>query len=166
MLGIRDPGSWIRAFDPRSRPERPCRVPSGPAAAAGDSTFSSSRLISSFSSLPGLKYGTFFGGTSTLSPVFGLRPLRGSRLRKPEAAEPAQLDLLAAMQRVDDALEYRVDDDFRVFLGEIGDPRDFLDELRFGHAAARRIHSGCSLQGPVVRGSGLKGSSEPFRLDP
>src|SRR5437773_10273925 len=40
-----------------------------------------SLLISSLSSFPGLKYGTFFGGTSTLSPVFGLRPFRGSRLR-------------------------------------------------------------------------------------
>ena len=92
-------------------------------------------LISSFSSLPGLKYGTFFGGTSTLSPVFGLRPLRGSRLPQAEAAEPAQLDLLAPVQRVDDALEHRVDDDLGVLLGQVGDPRDFLDELRLRHAA-------------------------------
>src|ERR687883_323332 len=47
-----------------------------------------SLLISSFSSLPGLKYGTFFGGTSTLSPVFGLRPLRGSRLRRRKLPKP------------------------------------------------------------------------------
>src|SRR5687768_1956130 len=47
-----------------------------------------SRLISSFSSLPGLKYGTFFGGTSTLSPVFGLRPLRGSRRRSRKLPNP------------------------------------------------------------------------------
>src|SRR6516164_1943708 len=47
-----------------------------------------SLLISSFSSLPGLKYGTFFGGTSTLSPVFGLRPLRGSRLRRRKLPNP------------------------------------------------------------------------------
>src|SRR5687768_4165303 len=42
----------------------------------------------SFSSLPGLKYGTFFGGTSTLSPVFGLRPFRGSRLRRRKLPNP------------------------------------------------------------------------------
>src|SRR5688572_6645156 len=42
----------------------------------------------SFSSLPGLKYGTFFGGTSTLSPVFGLRPLRGLRLRRRKLPNP------------------------------------------------------------------------------
>src|SRR4051812_47660086 len=47
-----------------------------------------SLLISSFSSLPGLKYGTFFGGTSTLSPVFGLRPLRGSRFRSRKLPNP------------------------------------------------------------------------------
>src|SRR3954466_8972030 len=53
---------------------------------AGDA--SGSRLISSLSSLPGLKYGTFFGGTSTLSPVFGLRPLRGSRRRRRKLPNP------------------------------------------------------------------------------
>src|SRR3989440_2550157 len=42
----------------------------------------------SFSSLPGLKYGTFLGGTSTLSPVFGLRPFRGSRLRSRKLPNP------------------------------------------------------------------------------
>src|SRR4051812_21023521 len=47
-----------------------------------------SLLISSLSSLPGLKYGTFFGGTSTLSPVLGLRPLRGSRLRRRKLPKP------------------------------------------------------------------------------
>src|ERR1051326_3832445 len=47
-----------------------------------------SLLMSSFSSLPGLKYGTFFGGTSTLSPVLGLRPLRGSRFRSRKLPNP------------------------------------------------------------------------------
>ena len=58
---------------------------------------------------------------------------------QPEAAEPAQLDLLAAVQRVDDALEDGVDDDLRVLLREVRNPRDFLDELRFRHAAG--VHS-------------------------
>src|ERR1043165_9671986 len=44
--------------------------------------------MSSFSSFPGLKYGTFFGGTSTLSPVLGLRPLRGSRFRSRKLPKP------------------------------------------------------------------------------
>src|SRR5437016_3705876 len=48
--------------------------------------------------------------------VAGLRvaSLAGFALAEAEAAEPAQLDLLAAMQRVDDALEHRVDDDLGV----------------------------------------------------
>ena len=96
-------------------------------------------MISSFSSLPGLKYGTFFGGTSTLSPVFGLRPLRGSRLRRRKLPNPRSSIFSPAVQRVDDALEHRVDDDFRVLLREVGDARHFLHELRLGHAAARSI---------------------------
>src|SRR5260370_250411 len=44
--------------------------------------------MSSLSSFPGLKYGSFFGGTSTLSPVFGLRPLRGSRFRRRKLPNP------------------------------------------------------------------------------
>ena len=66
----------------RHRVGRNRRRPAGCAGAAG------SLLISSLSSLPGLKYGTFFGGTSTLSPVFGLRPLRGSRLRSRKLPNP------------------------------------------------------------------------------
>src|SRR6267142_3282993 len=62
----------------------PVTVPVIDAASAA----SASRLISSFNSLPGLKYGTFFGGTSTLSPVFGFLPLRGSRLRSRKLPKP------------------------------------------------------------------------------
>src|SRR5207237_8239149 len=47
-----------------------------------------SRLISSFSSFPALKYGTFFGGPSTLSLVFRFRPLRGSRRRRRQLPTP------------------------------------------------------------------------------
>src|SRR5258705_2430687 len=60
-------------------------------------------------------------------------------LTETEAAESAQLDLLAAVQGLDDAPEHRVDDDFRVLLGEIRHARHFLDEFRLGHAAARSI---------------------------
>jgi hypothetical protein len=49
------------------------------------------------------------------------------------------------MQRVDDALEYRVDDDFRMLLREVGNPGDLLHELRLGHAAARGIHTAAPL---------------------
>src|SRR6266487_4225306 len=45
-------------------------------------------LISSFNSLPGLKYGIFFDGTSTFSPVLGLRPVRDLRLRRRKLPNP------------------------------------------------------------------------------
>src|SRR5947207_14909000 len=45
-------------------------------------------LMSSFSSFPGLKYGIFFDGTSTFSPVFGLRPVRDLRLRRRKLPNP------------------------------------------------------------------------------
>jgi hypothetical protein len=62
-------------------------------------------------------------------------PLARLAAAQPEAPEPAQLDLLAAVQRVDDALEDRVDDDLGVLLGEVRDARHFLDEFRLRHAA-------------------------------
>src|SRR5258708_38598744 len=69
-----------------------------------------------------------------------IAPLARLPATQPEAAEPAQLDLLAAVQRVDDALEHCVDDDFRMLLREVRNPRDFLDELRLRHAAG--VHWG------------------------
>src|SRR5262249_25086025 len=56
--------------------------------------------------------------------VAGLRvaPLAGLPAPQPEAAEPAQLDLLAAVERVDDALEDRVDDDLRMLFREVRNP--------------------------------------------
>src|SRR3954467_12583698 len=49
---------------------------------------SNALLISSFNSFPGLKYGIFFDGTSTFSPVFGLRPVRDLRLRRRKLPKP------------------------------------------------------------------------------
>src|SRR5579862_1713171 len=46
--------------------------------------------------------------------------LAGFPLAQPKAAEAPQLDLLTAMQRINDALEDRLDDDLGVFLGEVG----------------------------------------------
>src|SRR5262249_22028236 len=56
--------------------------------------------------------------------VSGLRVAALPRfaLAKTEAAKPAELDLFPTMQRVDDALEHRFDDDFGVLLREIGNP--------------------------------------------
>src|SRR5678815_2278903 len=70
-----------------------------------------------------------FGGLGFAVDQF-LQSLARLALAQPETAEPAQLDLLAAVQGLDDALEHRVDDDFRVLLGEIRHARHFLDEFR------------------------------------
>src|SRR6202007_422706 len=45
----------------------------------------------SFSSLLGLKKGIFFAGTSTRSPVLGLRPMRGLRCRVRKLPKPGIL---------------------------------------------------------------------------
>ena len=51
---------------------------------------------------------------------------------------PAELDLLAPVQRIDDAAKHGVDDNFRMLLREVGDVGQFLHEWRlrqsaFGH---------------------------------
>ena len=45
-------------------------------------------MTKSFSSLLGLKNGIFLAGTSTLSPVLGLRPMRGLRWRVRKLPNP------------------------------------------------------------------------------
>src|SRR5688572_6551726 len=58
---------------------------------AEDGTASSAAawpFSSAFNSLPILKYGIFLGGTSTFSPVLGLRPLRGARFRNRKLPNP------------------------------------------------------------------------------
>ena len=65
-------------------------------------------------------------GTSTLSPVLGLR-LCEVRASGREAAKSTQLDLPAAMERVDDGLKTVSTMTSSVFLVR-SDARDFLDE--------------------------------------
>ncbi len=94
-----------------------------------------SSLSSSFSSLPGLKYGIRLGGTSTLSPVFGLRPSARAAVADAEAAEAAQLDLLAGLQRVDDLSKTVLTMISACFLVSCGGARDLLHQLGLGHPA-------------------------------
>src|SRR5262245_17195470 len=82
------PATYASLHGDHKRSNRYTARASGGSEAAPDGAAGASLLISSFSSLPGLKYGTFFGGTSTLSPVLGLRPLRGSRLRSRKLPKP------------------------------------------------------------------------------
>src|SRR5579863_5322421 len=59
----------------------------GGAVAAGAAAAEDS-FTRSFNSLLGLKKGIFFAGTSTRSPVFGLRPTRGRRWRVRKLPKP------------------------------------------------------------------------------
>src|SRR5438034_1514881 len=52
----------------------------------------------SFNSLLGLKNGIFFAGTSTRSPVFGLRPTRGLRWRVRKLPKP-RISILSPTRR-------------------------------------------------------------------
>jgi hypothetical protein len=51
----------------------------GPPLGGGAEVSEATEFTTSFNSLLGLKNGIFFAGTSTRSPVFGLRPTRGLR---------------------------------------------------------------------------------------
>src|SRR6478736_6527141 len=79
--------------------------------------------------LAGLEVRNLLRRNVDLVTGLGVAALAGLALAKAEAAKTAEFDLLPAMQRVDDALEHRVDDDFGVFLRKVRYPRDFLDEF-------------------------------------
>ena len=58
------------------------------AGGAGVAADTAASFTKSFNSLLGLKNGIFFAGTSTRSPVFGLRPTRGLRCRVRKLPKP------------------------------------------------------------------------------
>src|SRR5206468_10955727 len=63
----------------------------------------------------------------------GIAALSRVPVTDPEAPEASKLDLVALRQRVGDVVEDRVDDRFRLFLGQAGDLRDFVDQVGFRH---------------------------------
>jgi hypothetical protein len=84
--------------------------------------------------LPGLKCGTRFSGTITLSPDFGLRPMRGGTAVQRKAAETTDLDALPGRQRVGHRIEDGLDhvirilcDQLRITLGQT------CNQFRLGH---------------------------------
>ena len=56
-----------------------------------------------------------------------------------EAAEAPDLDLLAALERGDDAPEGRLDDDPRLHLGDVEALRHDADQVGLGHRGSRRL---------------------------
>ncbi len=75
-------------------------------------------FTSSFSSLPTLKNGRRFGGTGTGAPVRGLRPSRLVRTNG-EAAEAADFDAFAALERLGHRVEDAIDDELGAGLREV-----------------------------------------------
>src|SRR5436190_4243045 len=65
-----------------------CELPPAAASAAAVIDAASSLFTKSFNSLLGLKKGIFFAGTSTFSPVLGLRPVRPRRWRVRKLPNP------------------------------------------------------------------------------
>ncbi len=102
----------------------PFVIPTDLASHVLDSTLSRSPL-------PAVKRGTLFAGTGTVSPVFGLRPVRGCP-RQPvgqrEAAETPNFYPLVARQCVAQSLKNRFDGKLGIFGGELrevcGEPSD------------------------------------------
>src|SRR6185295_14214444 len=60
-------------------------------------------------------------------------PRARSAMADAEAAEAPQLDLLSILERVNDAVEHRIDDDLGVLLGELSGAGDLFDQLGLGH---------------------------------
>src|SRR5215510_12586683 len=63
----------------------------------------------------------------------GIAALSRVAVTDPEAPEASKLDLVALRQRVGDVVEDRVDDRFRLFLGQARDLRDLVDQVGFRH---------------------------------
>src|SRR6185437_4604464 len=71
-------------------------------------------LTRSFNSLLGLKNGIFLAGTSTRSPVFGLRPTRGLRWRVRKLPKP-RISILSPTRSERTMLKDGLHDHFAVF---------------------------------------------------
>src|SRR5678815_1790979 len=67
----------------------------------------------------------------------GIPPLARVAVADTEAAEAAQLDLVALGERVGDVVEDRVDDRLRLLLGEVGELGDLVDQIGFRHRPLR-----------------------------
>src|SRR2546430_10643664 len=79
-------GVVLQSLLKQSQPR--CELPPAAASAAAVIDAASSLFTKSFNSLLGLKKGIFFAGTSTFSPVLGLRPARPRRWRVRKLPNP------------------------------------------------------------------------------
>src|SRR5262245_34513709 len=72
-------------------------------------------------------------GNVDARPGLGIAALSRVAVADPEAAEASKLDLVALRQRVGDVVEDRVDDRFRLLLGQARDLRNLVDQVGFRH---------------------------------
>src|ERR1700675_1057949 len=90
-------------------------------------------------------------------------------LARAEAAEAANLDLVAVLQGLDDAVENGFDDGLGLLAGELGNAQDLFDEVGLrqrqllGHRAYASVQSqSISARRFMVR-NGLEGHNKPGR---
>jgi hypothetical protein len=97
---------------------------------SGNETTGLSRLPIS---LLGLKTGTLFSGTSTLTPLFGFRPTRPALCFTENAPKP-RIDAILPGHRSNDFIEYNVYGFFHHTLGEMKELTCYVErQLRFDH---------------------------------
>src|SRR5512137_2908275 len=80
-----------------------------------------------------LEVGNLLGRDHHALAGLGVAPGAAPPLADAEAAEAPQLDLVAALQGLEDGGEDGVDDDFGVLAGQGGLPPDLVDKLGLGH---------------------------------
>src|SRR6266851_1258059 len=74
----------------------------------------------------GLEEGNFLGRHFDLLAGFGIAADAPAALARAEAAEPADLDLLAFLEGTNDAIENRFDDGLGLLPGKLGDAKNLF----------------------------------------
>src|SRR5215813_4348809 len=74
----------------------------------------------------------FLGDVDARSGL-GIAALSRVAVADPEAPEAPKLDLVPLRQRVGDVVEDRIDDRFRLLLGQARDLRNLVDQVGFRH---------------------------------
>src|SRR6266849_3890991 len=80
-----------------------------------------------------------FLGHVDVRPRLGIATLAGVPVPDPETAKAPQLDLVTLGEGLGDVVEDGIDDRLGLFLREVRDFRDFVDQLGFGHRRLRLV---------------------------
>src|SRR6187455_2990941 len=82
-----------------------------------------------------------------LLPGLGIAPLARCTVPETERAEASDLDLLAVLQRRDDAAQRGLDDDAGLDLSDVEALGHDPDQVRFRHCSAGRLDHSAELRG-------------------